>query len=295
MKIISLHIENFGRLSNYDLVFNDGLNVINQPNGWGKTTLATFIKAMFYGMDKKGNNAAYKAERSKFLPWQGGVYGGSLIFEVKGKTYHVLRTFAPTPEGDRFELVDLATQKLCHDYSDKLGEEIFGVGRQTFTLSTYFGQNDLGGDANDEVRSHLSGAAEFSGDMERASIALKKIKEKSAKIKTLMPKVYEINSAQDELDKLKINLSRLEEQKSQLKNNLASLPKEEPQSNEEFKIVDNADVITSKLQTISEQIKENEACKNQISQQKKQVKKRFFSLVTFCVLAIIATIILAIF
>lgn len=53
MKLCSLHIENFGKLSNYDHVFTDGLNVIKHENSWGKTTLATFLKAMFYGMEKR--------------------------------------------------------------------------------------------------------------------------------------------------------------------------------------------------------------------------------------------------
>ena len=74
------------------------------------------------------------------MPWQGGVYGGSVIFEVDGKTYRVLRTFAPTPEGDRFELIDLETNKPSKDYSSNLGEEIFKVGRETFALSTFFPQ-----------------------------------------------------------------------------------------------------------------------------------------------------------
>ena len=54
MKLLSCHIENFGKISNFDYIFQDGLNLINQPNGWGKTTFACFLKAMFFGMEKKG-------------------------------------------------------------------------------------------------------------------------------------------------------------------------------------------------------------------------------------------------
>ena len=143
MKLLSLHIENFGKLSGYDHVFSQGLNVIENANAWGKTTLAVFIKAMFYGMDKKGNSKPYDAERSKYLPWQGGTYGGSLMFEAGGKNYRVLRTFAPTPEGDRFELLDLQTNKISKDFSSNLGEELFGVGKETFCLTTFFAQGNF--------------------------------------------------------------------------------------------------------------------------------------------------------
>ena len=47
MKLIRCHIENFGVLSDFDFVFDDGLTTICQGNGFGKSTFAAFIKAMF--------------------------------------------------------------------------------------------------------------------------------------------------------------------------------------------------------------------------------------------------------
>lgn len=47
MKLISLHIDNFGQFNNFDYVFEDGINQIVEENGWGKSTLAAFIKVMF--------------------------------------------------------------------------------------------------------------------------------------------------------------------------------------------------------------------------------------------------------
>ena len=53
MKLIELYIENFGGLSRYSLKFQDGMTVIEEPNGFGKTTLAEFIRAMFYGFPRR--------------------------------------------------------------------------------------------------------------------------------------------------------------------------------------------------------------------------------------------------
>lgn len=39
MKLIRCHIENFGVLSDFDFVFDDGLTTICQGNGFGKSTL----------------------------------------------------------------------------------------------------------------------------------------------------------------------------------------------------------------------------------------------------------------
>ena len=37
MKLISCHIENFGKLRNFDYDFSSGLSEILQENGWGKS------------------------------------------------------------------------------------------------------------------------------------------------------------------------------------------------------------------------------------------------------------------
>ena len=43
MRILKLHVENFGKLQNLDLMPSKGLTVLHHENGWGKTTLAVFI------------------------------------------------------------------------------------------------------------------------------------------------------------------------------------------------------------------------------------------------------------
>ena len=48
MKLVRCYVSSFGKLNDFSYDFNDNLNVIKQDNGWGKSTLATFIKAMFF-------------------------------------------------------------------------------------------------------------------------------------------------------------------------------------------------------------------------------------------------------
>ena len=54
MRLISCHIESFGVLSSEDISFNDDLNITIKENGWGKSTLASFLRAMFYGLNGEG-------------------------------------------------------------------------------------------------------------------------------------------------------------------------------------------------------------------------------------------------
>ncbi len=270
MKILSLHIENFGKLTNFDYVFESGLNTISKDNAWGKTTLATFIKAMFYGMEKKGNNKAYAAERSKFLPWQGGTYGGSLVFEAKGKTYRVLRIFGLTPESDRFELIDLATNKNSKDFSVNLGEELFGVGRETFTLSTFFPQGMLEGEINDEMRASLSGANQFGGDAEKHSAAIKKLKSLSRELTLTNPKAYDILSCENEIMDGKTQLSALEDKKQELKEERESLKEKlscmaSPKEENDYSLND----LNRQLISLNEQNQDLERDKTSLENKKK--------------------------
>ena len=79
MKLIACHINNFGKLSDLNINFNDGVNVINQPNGWGKSTLAAFLKAMLYGFDTKKEPGALRGKESSISHGRGVLMVESLI------------------------------------------------------------------------------------------------------------------------------------------------------------------------------------------------------------------------
>ena len=97
MKLLSCHIDNFGKLHAQDFSFDPGVNVILRENGWGKSTLAAFILAMFYGLKK---DAEGRDERKRYDPWQGGAFGGIVTFSSGEKTYELTRSFGKTPEED---------------------------------------------------------------------------------------------------------------------------------------------------------------------------------------------------
>lgn len=123
MKLRSCHIDNFGKLSDLHLEFQDGVNLFHEPNAWGKSTLAAFLRVMFYGFDSKRESGLFDKERVVFRPWQGGTYGGELDFSYQGKEYRISRTFGKTEKTDVFHLYDLSTNLECHDFSSEIGSE----------------------------------------------------------------------------------------------------------------------------------------------------------------------------
>lgn len=200
MKIIKLHIENFGKLSNFDYVFDKNLTQIVEDNGWGKTTLSTFIKSIFYGLEANGRKKDFESQRSKYFPWQGGNYGGNLTFQTSGKTYTVFRTFGKTPEQDYFQLYDEDTKRISYDYSKEIGKELFGVGEETFVISSYFGQSKLNFDLTDQAISSLAGLEKFKNDAENVDIALNIIEKKRKEIVAYTPKVNQLNQVKKSIE-----------------------------------------------------------------------------------------------
>ena len=176
MKLKSLYIENFGGLHQYELEFSDGLTVIREDNGFGKTTLAEFIRAMFYGFPRKAKTLD-KNRRQKYTPWQGGKFGGNLTFELDDKLYRIERTFGATPKGDHFQLIDLSANRKTDRFSEEIGLEIFGLDADSFERSTYMPQlREMVTLTTDSIRAKLGDLVEDTGDVgnfEKAITALK--------------------------------------------------------------------------------------------------------------------------
>ena len=176
-----LSIENFGVLSGFDYDFTPGLTVLLRENGFGKSTFAAFIKAMFYGLQKEGNGLE-KNERKRFEPWQGGKFGGSLEFSYRGTDYRVTRFFGKTASKDTFSLWDLTARCQSTAFSERLGEELFGLDAKSFARSTYLSQlmeGDPG--ATTSIRAKLSDLVEDTNDLNNFDTAMEQLRQERKK------------------------------------------------------------------------------------------------------------------
>ncbi len=176
MKLISCHIENFGKLSDLSVNFSEGINVINESNAWGKSTLAAFLKVMFYGLDAKKDPKAFDKERNIYRPWQGGAFGGEVDFEIEGRCYRISRSFGRTEKSDEFHLYDLSTNLECDDYSSDIGLEIFELDSASFKRSIYIAQNDCASATSDSINAKLGNLAENTDDINNFEAASSRMK-----------------------------------------------------------------------------------------------------------------------
>lgn len=230
MRISKIHIENFGKLHNFDLNFDDNLVQIYNKNGWGKTTLSIFIKAMFYGMPAKSRGDDFKYERTKYQPWQGGNYGGYIEFENNGTLYRVTRFFAKTPEDDFYELLNLKTNKRENLEKIPLGEQLFNLGVESFVMTAFFPQLDFKSSSNAAISASLTGVNKYQDDLDKIQGALKRLKDRKNLIKRQMVKSDEIENNKSQMNnvsalltKTNFEISRLNDEKTMQEKSMLQL------------------------------------------------------------------------
>lgn len=165
MRILSCHIENFGKFHDYSINFSHGVNPVCEENGWGKSTLAAFIQAMFYGFEGERKRSLEENERKRYMPWQGGVFGGQLVFEIQGKVYQISRIFQDKEARDEFELRDVKTNLPSKEYSSRIGEEIFKINKESFQRTVFIGQKECETSATDDINAKIGNLADNSNDL----------------------------------------------------------------------------------------------------------------------------------
>ena len=203
MKLIECYIENFGKLSDFKYEFSDGLNTIKQDNGYGKTTLTVFIKAMLFGLDDTRRSSLDCNDRKHYLPWGNGRCGGSLTFETCGKKYRIERSFAAKASEDSFALYDLKTGRPSEDFSARVGEELFGIDQDGFLRTVFLSEANLSGkNENKSISAKLSDLVGCDGDIGVMDEAIELLEKHR--------KIYRKRGGAGEIGDIKKRISELE-------------------------------------------------------------------------------------
>ena len=251
MRITKCHITNFGCYSDKTFDFSDNLNSYCLNNGEGKTTLATFIKAMFYSLEKSSTKSY---ERKHYKPYSGGVYGGSLEIELDCKKYRIERTFGDSPTKDTLKIYNdngelqtifLSKQVslLQGENSSLLGELILGIDVASFIRCNFISFNDLDFSSNESIKMKIGNIVidrehENSFEDTYDSIVSDDLREKSPKarknenaypyrIKQLKKDNKDKQREIEELDQLEENLPNLYNERNAIKRDLDEIEKQQ--------------------------------------------------------------------
>ena len=203
MRLQSCYIENFGNIRQRYFDFERGLTSYCEHNGYGKTTLASFLKAMFYGLKQTRASDRELGERARFYPFEGGKFGGNVTIEKDGVIYKIERFFGKKS----------ATEDTLTVYADgkltsvgDLGREFFGLDEQSFLRTVFLNSDDTESGATGDISRLLNGFVDDS-NFETA----KKILEKQQKeYKAGRGRGGAIDEKHDEVLRLKENIENRE-------------------------------------------------------------------------------------
>lgn len=179
MRLISCYIENFGSIKKKEIFFNNTLTSICEENGFGKTTLASFLEAMFYGMESDRANSKDFCMRRHFNPFTGGKYGGNIVFSVGKDMYKIERSFDEKSEV-KDNLIVYKNNELYNEFGDKIGEKIFGIDKQSFERTIFIDAHEIEIGSTGSINAKLNNFIEGSTDDTNTEKALERL-EKAAK------------------------------------------------------------------------------------------------------------------
>ncbi len=235
MKLLSCYIEGYGKIKRREYAFLEGLTCFCEDNGEGKTTLASFIKAMFYGLKGYRKGSVEFCDREHFCPFDGGRFGGNLTFEAEGEIYKIERFFA-----DKSETADtLKVYKNGEEFSgfgEEIGRSVFGVDKDSFERTLFIDGGDLEIKSTTGIHARLNRFLEGVEDdgglddalaaLEKAAKVYKKSKAGSDKVSAETARIASLNDALDNARAVKLALEEKYARAKGLQVELSSLGEE---------------------------------------------------------------------
>lgn len=242
MRLISCYIAGFGKIEKESISFDSNLTAITKNNGYGKTTLANFLVAMFYGMETSKASDKALSIRQHYRPFSGARYGGNLVFMLGKDKYKIEREFdAKSATKDTLTVYknDLKYEGL----GTNIGESIFNIDFDSFKRTIFIDADDIEIKTNDDINAKLSNFVEGTRDDANVGEAIKRLLDKgkdykksnrTGLINETETKISEINARLANLYSIKQSLSdkylNLKEVTNNLDEKEAKLKEEENKS-----------------------------------------------------------------
>ena len=172
----------FGKLQNSTLTLKPGLNIIEAPNEWGKSTWCAFLSAMLYGIDSRVHSStkAGLADKTRFEPWSGQPMSGRIELCWNGRDITIERTGTRRGQFRQFRAFETATGLPVPELTaENCGQMLLGVEKEVFQRAGFIRLSDMPVTQNEALRRRLNAlvtTGDESGSAETLSAKLAKLK-----------------------------------------------------------------------------------------------------------------------
>ena len=195
MKILSM-TATFGKLEHETLVLQPGLNIIEAPNEWGKSTWCAFLVAMLYGIDtRQQTTKTALADKERYAPWSGVPMSGRMDILWNGRAVTLERTSKPRAPFGVFRAYETESGLAVPELTGaNCGEMLLGMEKEVFLRAAFLRLADLPLGSSEALRRRLNAlvtTGDESGDGAMLEQKLNKLKNEiyANRSKGLLPQV----------------------------------------------------------------------------------------------------------
>ncbi len=180
MKLYSM-TATFGKLEHETLTLQEGLNIIEAPNEWGKSTWCAFLVNMLYGIDTRIRTTKDAlADKERYAPWSGSPMSGSIDLNWNGRDITIQRSTKGRLIFGEFKAFETESGiEVPELTATNCGQMLTGVERSVFLRAGFLKLSDLPVTQDDSLRRRLNDlvtTGDESGDADKLAQTLKDLK-----------------------------------------------------------------------------------------------------------------------
>ena len=254
MRIYSM-TATFGKLEHETLTLQPGLNIIEAPNEWGKSTWCAFLVAMLYGIESRvhGTTKTGLADKTRYDPWSGQLMSGRIELNWNGRDITIERTSTKRAAFRQFSAYETHTGTPVSELTaDNCGQMLLGVEKEVYQRTGFLRLTDLPVTQSDALRRRLNAlvtTGDESGAADRLADRLNKLKNEcranrskgllpqaEAKHQEISQKLQQFSLLQAESENIRTRQAQLEQHKQALQNHKAALEYEASREQAQRKI-----------------------------------------------------------
>ena len=215
MKILSM-TATFGKLDHATLTLTPGMEIIEAPNEWGKSTWCAFLVAMLYGISTSSRKKTdFLPDKERYAPWCGKPMSGRMEILWNEKQVTIERSAkGKIPFGNFRAFETESGVEISGLTGENCGQILLGVEREVFTRAGFLRGSDLPVGEDEALRRRLN-ALVTTGDESGASDDLAQ-KLKNLKNECRHNKTGRIPQAEAQRDALEEKLLRTDQIKGQI-------------------------------------------------------------------------------
>lgn len=230
----------FGKLEHRTLQLKPGLNILEAPNEWGKSTWCAFLIAMLYGIDTRAKSTKTSlADKERYAPWSGSPMSGRMEINWDSRDITIERSSNSRIPMGVFRAFETQTgMEVPELTATNCGQVLLGVERSVFERTAFLRFSDLPVTEDQNLRSRLNALVTTGDESGSAEVLRQKLRDlknrcrynrsgllpqAEAQREELERKLSEYNFICNQTEKLHAQAQDLEQWKAELENHKATL------------------------------------------------------------------------